>query len=66
MNDDLIYRIFVELAVLEEKRDVNGKWLVKDAGEVTRLLKRAYATVERAAAGDEGAQRPPAKPGAKI
>jgi len=66
MNDDLIYRIFVELAVLEEKRDVNGKWLVKDAGEVTRLLKRAYATVERAAAGDEGGQRPPAKAGAIV
>jgi hypothetical protein len=66
MNDDLIYRIFVELAVLEEKRDVNGKWLVKEPSELAKLLKRAHTIVERAASGDEGVQRPPGKATAKV
>jgi hypothetical protein len=66
MNDDLVYRIFMELAVLEEKRDVNGKWLVKDPGELSKLLKRAHTIVERAASGDEGVPRQGARPGAKA
>ena len=48
MNDELVCRIFVELAVLEGKRDVNGKWLIKEAAEVSKLLRRARTMVERA------------------
>jgi hypothetical protein len=48
MTDDLVYRIFVEMAVLEGKRDTDGKWLVSDNQEIARLLKRAFATVARA------------------
>ena len=57
MSDDLVYRIFVELAVLEGKREPEGKWLVSDAQEVPRLLKRAFGLVARAAASleDDGA-----------
>ncbi len=50
MGDDLIYRIFVEIAVLEGKRDVQGNWLISDGAEIQRLLKRAFAAVTRASA----------------
>jgi hypothetical protein len=53
MGDDLVYRIFVEIAVLEGKRDVEGKWLISDAQEIQRLLKRAYSAVTRASAPSE-------------
>jgi hypothetical protein len=49
MSDDLVYRIFVEMAVLEGKREVDGRWAVSDGQEIQRLLKRAFATVTRAA-----------------
>ncbi|WP_420393069.1 hypothetical protein [Acuticoccus sp.] len=51
MTDDLIYRIFIELAVLEGKRDPSGRWTISDADEMARLLERAFAMVERASAG---------------
>jgi len=50
MGDDLVYRMFVEFAVLEGKRDVNGNWLTTESTEISRLLKRAFAVVARASA----------------
>ncbi len=50
MSDDLVYRIFVEIAVLEGKREPDGRWLVNDGQEIPRLLKRAFGVVSRAAA----------------
>lgn len=57
MSDDLVYRIFVELAVLEGKRDVGGKWLIDDSSEMQRMLKRAFSMVLRASAAEEGEGR---------
>jgi len=53
MSDDLVYRIFVEIAVLEGKREPDGRWLVNDGQEIPRLLKRAFGVVSRAAAARE-------------
>lgn len=58
MSDDLIFRVFVELAVLEKKRDVHGNWLIDDAQEIPRLLKRAFAFVSRASTAGEAEQGP--------
>ena len=56
VSDDLVYRIFVEIAVLEGKRDIDGRWLISDPQEISRLLKRAYSSVIRASsAGDDDA-----------
>lgn len=48
MSDDLIYRIFIELAVLEGKREVSGEWNISDPQEMSRLLGRAFRMVQRA------------------
>jgi hypothetical protein len=53
MSDDLVYRIFVEIAVLEGKREPGGKWLITDGQEIQRVLKRAFALVARAASSAE-------------
>ena len=53
MSDDLIYRIFVELAVLEKKRNVDGTWVSEDSTDVGRLLKRAYRIVTRATSSED-------------
>jgi len=55
MTDDLIYSIFKELAVLEDKRTVDGQWKTDDPAEISRLLSRAFATVSRASARREPA-----------
>ena len=52
MSDDLVYRIFVELAVLEGKRTIEGHWLTKESSEVAKLLSRAYAIVARVSSVD--------------
>lgn len=49
MNDDLVYAIFKELAILEGKRSVNGEWSSADPKDVNRLLKMAFTVVRRAA-----------------
>ncbi len=49
MNDDLVYAIFKELAVLEGKRKVTGKWTSSDPTDVYRLLRRAFSIVRRGA-----------------
>jgi hypothetical protein len=48
MNDDIVYRIFVELAVLEGKRDPAGNWKTSEPKDVGRLLRRAFTLVTRA------------------
>ncbi len=53
MGDDLVNRIFVEIAVLEGKRDVDGRWLTNDSTEIPRLMKRAFAAVARAGSPSE-------------
>ncbi len=63
MSDDLVYHIFVEIAVLEGKREPSGKWLISDPQEIQKLLKRAFATVTRAASlNEDDAAGPRAKP----
>ncbi|MEM8854847.1 MAG: hypothetical protein AAGD34_14185 [Pseudomonadota bacterium] len=48
MSDDLIYKIFIELAVLEGKREPDGKWNIYEPAEMSRLLNRSYKMVQRA------------------
>ncbi|MBA3810545.1 MAG: hypothetical protein H0X27_02655 [Caulobacteraceae bacterium] len=60
MSDDLVYRIFVELAVLEKKRDVDGNWLTMESQEVSRLLKKAFSFVARAETEGPARQMKPA------
>ncbi len=55
MNDDLVYAIFKELAVLEGKRSVSGEWSSTDPKDVNRLLKTAFTVVRRAS--DPGERR---------
>ena len=55
MSDDLIYKVFIELAVLEGKRDPSGNWTISDAQEMSRLLVRAFRMVQRASAPVDGA-----------
>ncbi len=60
MNDDLVYSIFKELAVLEGKRKVTGEWVTSDPRDLSRLLKTSFSVVRRAS--DPGERRPkPAK-----
>ena len=49
MGDDLVYRVFVELTVLEGKRDLDGNWLTTESKDVSRLLSKAFSVVSRAA-----------------
>ncbi len=49
MNDDLVYAIFKELAVLEGKRKVDGEWVTDDPKDLYRLLRAAFVNVRRAA-----------------
>ncbi len=49
MNDDLVYAIFKEFAVLEGKRTVNGEWTTSDPKDLNRLLRKAFMAVRRAA-----------------
>ena len=53
MSDDLVYKIFIELAVLDGKRDVSGNWKTSDPKDLSRLLRRAFAVVERASSSEE-------------
>jgi hypothetical protein len=53
MSDDLVYKIFVELAVLDGKRDVNGNWKTSDSKDLSRLLRRAFLLVTRASNTEE-------------
>lgn len=63
MNDDLVYKIFVELAVLEGKREVNGQWKINDPQELSRLFRRSVEIIARASTPNtvqqiQGTQRP--------
>lgn len=49
MNDDLVYAVFKELAVLEGKRTVEGEWKTEDPRDLYRLLRAAFVNVRRAA-----------------
>lgn len=65
MSQDLVFKIFLELATLEGKRKPTGEWLTGDVQELPRLLKRAHQIVQRASAGGEeevGAPPRPAPP----
>ncbi len=48
MSQDLVYKVFIELAVLEGKRKLTGEWMTNDVQELPRLLKRAHQIVQRA------------------
>lgn len=48
MGDDLVYAVFKEIAILEGKRTPDGKWMIDDAQEISKLLTRAFAVVRRA------------------
>lgn len=47
MDSTLLYNIFVELAVLEGKRDQHGKWKTKDPAVIDITLARAKRIIER-------------------
>ncbi len=49
MNDDLVYLIFKELAILEGKRTIAGEWTTDDPKDLHRLLRVAFLSVRRAA-----------------
>lgn len=47
-SDDLVYKIFIELAVMTGERKTNGTWVSKDPIDMQRLLVRAMRFVDAA------------------
>lgn len=48
MNEDIVYSIFKEMAILEGKRLPDGTWTSEDPQDITRILVRAFAVVKKA------------------
>ena len=45
MSDELVYKIFVELAVQKGVRELGGKWKSDKPGEISKILKKARRLV---------------------